>query len=403
MLYVRFFLAISCLFSLPAFAIDADIRGFATIGAVKHDSQDLRFRRDISFEAEESNNWSFTQDTTIGIQVDKKLSDQWNISGQAVYKKRLENSLNRSIEWAYLHYNPGAGSPYSIRFGRIGTDVFMLSDYRNVGYAYPWVRPPMEFYGQLAFYHIDGGEIRYSTFLDDTFFQARLAAGVTENNFIEKEILFQVSPIITASLLWEKENWRFHLGSALVRLDSSPSIYDPLIYQLNIIEPLWPEAAEIKNRLDLQGKEFHYYSAGISYDSSDWFFQTELNFVGTQNNIITPSKSAYISLGYRFSDLLIYSLAAFTDNTEQIYQVPDTPPALLPVQALIQDSFNQTGLNQKSLSIGARWDISSNIALKAQWDRAWVKPHGSGLWAIDTTINKKEQVDIISINLNYLF
>lgn len=58
-----------------------------------------------------------------------------------VGRDRLDNTFENSVEWAFLK---GRLFPKLIvRAGRLGVDVFMLSEYRNIGFAYPWVRPPV--------------------------------------------------------------------------------------------------------------------------------------------------------------------------------------------------------------------------------------------------------------------
>ena len=43
-----------------------------------------------------------------------------------------------------------------MRVGRVGLPVFMISDYRNVGYANTMLRPPAEMYSQVPINSIDG-------------------------------------------------------------------------------------------------------------------------------------------------------------------------------------------------------------------------------------------------------
>lgn len=383
-------------------ASDTQIRGFATLGATYHDSDELRLRRDLSYDSAKADRWSFATDSILGIQVDRKFSDQWSAAGQLVYKDRLEQTLNKSIEWAYLRYTPNS-LPITIRAGRTGADVFMLSEYRNVGFAYLWARPPMEFYGPLAFDYIDGIDVGYSTFLNDTFFQARFALGQVENSFVEEALVIEASPAVTASFLWEVDHWKFHTGYASINVDKTPSYFQPLIEQLELYEALWPGAAEIKERLDIKGSKFTYYSVGAAYDSTNWIAHAELNRIETSGGVFTSSHSAYISIGHRFDDWTLYSIAAIAENTEAIYLSPAAPPPLEPLRAIAQDDFNSIGTDQRSFGIGARWDLSNNTALKMQWDRVWVKPFGAALWDTDTALSKKEKVDVISINLNFLF
>jgi hypothetical protein len=384
------------------------IRGFSTIGVMHSDSgENLRFRRNLARTDEDPNEWSFKSDSILGAQIDTSFNDNWNASAQFVYKNRLEQSLNNSTEWAYIGYQPNPGSAFNFRVGRLGVDVFMLSEYRSVGYAYLWARPPVEFYSPLAFDSIDGAGITYTTLYNDAFIQARVTAGTTKNNFVTREIELKASPAIATSLLWEKNNWKVRLGYAYIKLSDSIALYDPVITALNDSAPFWPEAPSIANDLDLTDKTFNYYSLGLTYDNNDWVIQTELNQVRTQNNIFTSSQSGYLSVGRRIDAFTLYGMGSVIENTEPINQVAAVPnfapPQLEQLRGAIQNEYYTTGVDQKTFSLGVRWDFTHNAALKLQADRTWIKPHGAGLWGKTASNTNDETVDTISINFNFLF
>ena len=47
-------------------------------------------------------------------------------------------------DWAFVSYR--AADPLTIRGGKLKLTTFLVSDYIEVGYAYPWIRPPQEVY-----------------------------------------------------------------------------------------------------------------------------------------------------------------------------------------------------------------------------------------------------------------
>jgi hypothetical protein len=384
------------------------IRGFSTIGLVNSGSGDnLRFRRNLARTDEDPNEWSFASDSILGLQIDSQLNDQWSLSAQGVYKNRITQSFNNSVEWAYIGYQVDPSSTINYKIGRLGVNVFMLSEYRNVGYAYLWARPPIEFYSPIAFDSIDGADITYSTLLNDAFVQARLTAGNTQSDVISDEITLKASPAIAASLLWEKNHWKLRLGYAYIKLNESVSLYDPLIAALNESAPLWPDAPTIADDLDFNNKTFNYYSLGLTYDNNDWVIQTELNQVRTRDNVFSSFQSGYLSIGRRIDAFTIYGIGSLTENIEPINQVaalPDlAPPQLELFRSAIQEQYNSISVDQKTFGLGVRWDFKHNAALKLQVDRTWIKPHGAGLWGKETSNTDNETVDTLSINLNFLF
>lgn len=408
----QIYLIFSSLFFLfqptSLYAEKTTVRGFSTIGLVKSNSgDDLNFRRNLARTAEDSDSWSFESDTTLGLQVDHTFNDQWSASAQMVYKNRIDQSLENSIEWAYLRYHPSPDNPFSYRVGRLGVDVFMLSEYRNVGYAYLWARPPIEFYSPLAFDYIDGADITYSTLLEDSFFQARLTLGTTQNDFINEDVTLEVSPAIATSLLWESDYWKFRLGYAHIELSDPVDFYNPLIQALDGSTPFWPEAATVADDLNLEGKKFDYYTLGLTYDNNQWVIQTEINQVKTEDSLFTSFRSGYLSVGRRIGEYTVYGLGAITENSDDINQVAATPnfapQSLVDLRNVVHDIYNQNGVDQKSLGLGVRWDAFHNTAIKVQWDRTWIKPYGAGLWGKDSSNTTNETIDTFSINVNFLF
>lgn len=60
-------------------------------------------------------------------------------------------------------------------------------------------------------------------------------------------------------------------------------------------------------------------------------------------------------------------------------------------------------IDQITASIGGRWDIRYDLALKTQWDRTWVEVAGGLLWDQKLGSSEDNVVDTYSINLNYIF
>jgi hypothetical protein len=61
---------------------------------------------------------------------------------QAVSYYNHAGNYEPELTWAFISYAPVPDM--KVRAGRLGWDVYMLSDSRNVGYSYLWVRPPVD-------------------------------------------------------------------------------------------------------------------------------------------------------------------------------------------------------------------------------------------------------------------
>ncbi len=118
------------------------LNGFLTAGATYGDpgissngviSQDGNIREEVDF----------VQDSRIGIQLSAKVNPKVSVTGQLLARAREEN-YDMKADWAFVTYQ--ASRPLALRGGKLKLTTFLVSDYIEVGYAYPWVRPPQEIY-----------------------------------------------------------------------------------------------------------------------------------------------------------------------------------------------------------------------------------------------------------------
>ena len=91
--------------------------------------------------------WSASLDSRIGAQLGVKFDKRWSGVLQLVVEQRYDRSWQPKVEWANIKYQ--ATPDLALRAGRIALPIFLAADYRKIGYAYPWVRTPIEFYGGI--------------------------------------------------------------------------------------------------------------------------------------------------------------------------------------------------------------------------------------------------------------
>jgi hypothetical protein len=57
--------------------------------------------------------------------------------------------------------------------------------------------------------------------------------------------------------------------------------------------------------------------------------------------------------------------------------------------------------NQHTVSLGARWDLHPQVALKFQWDRVRIGAYGGRLWANATA--QAAEANVTSVLLDFVF
>jgi hypothetical protein len=79
----------------------------------------------------------------------------------------------------------------------------------------------------------------------------------------------------------------------------------------------------------------------------------------------------------------------------------DTAQQAQIVAAAATTAVNSVGARQRALSIGARWDINSRIALKAQWDHIRTQANGTALWGGSSL--EAANANVASLVLDFIF
>ncbi|MCG7994589.1 MAG: hypothetical protein JAZ06_04100 [Candidatus Thiodiazotropha taylori] len=398
-----------------AWSIDLDsdylrLSGFGTIGVVSGGDDHLGFRREISKEGQFDGDWALEPDSLLGIQIDAQISDSLIATAQLVGKDRPDNSVENSLEWAFVRYGFDPG--LVIRAGRMGTDLFMLSEYRNVGFAYLWARPPVEFYGPLALDSFNGIDTSYSREVFDGVMRFKVFYGGGEQDFSSQvgSHVAKLEDMIGANITWESEHWTTRAVYQQAEFASSIDTISPLVDGLSAIPAaVWSEAPGLAEDLEAKGKPMDYYALGLAYDDNPWVVQAEVGFIDSGYEAAFPDLlTAYLSVGRRFGPITLFGIGAIARNTQDTLDVPAEPsggtnPTLVALQQGTQMFADQVGIDQRTLSLGMRWDLRHDLALKAQWDRTWVDAYGGALWDQAITVRDDRILDTFSVNFNFLF
>lgn len=368
--------------------------GFGSIGFTHADADGATFVRDITQPQGAGNHGlHWEQDTRLGVQGNLQLTDNLEAVAQIVSRYRQENNFDPEVTWGFLKYNHNDW--LEVRAGRIGFDVYPGADTRDVGYSYLWVRPPIEYFGTLLFPYEDGGDIMVRQSIGNGLIRAKLYTGITRqrvNSLMQqREWLggLNLPPIGTVQDLnksrvsggfieYQDIHWTARIGMA--NLDTKKEMPDNFgfgqILQGEIMQammggnlPLAGALQAFGNDARLADKQSTFKAINLAYE--DGPLQTQLAFsrIDSDSAIVPDYKSAYISAGYRFGKLTPYLAAAristkHNDTPERLAQLGATPA----ITTMSRFMLNTGVMNRHSVSIGARYDIAQNLALKMQMD-----------------------------------
>ena len=388
--------------------------GFGTLGVVRNSSDGLLFHRELSMNASESE-YSFKPDSLLGLQVNANFTESLDAIAQVVLKDRTSDLVLDSLELMFLRYRPNRD--WAIRLGRTNTDLYILSEYRNVSYAYLWSRPIPEFYAITSTVSkIDGLDIGYTHELGGGSWETKLAYGITHSQLSVQAGRFDVDlkNVLALTSIYTWEDWIFRLAAASVEVDELEFMAEDLVKALNLVpSTLWPQASELAQELDGPGKKFQYYALGLQYDHMNWVIQSELGYIDSDWGILQPFYNGYLSVGYRVDEMTFYGVLAYIDNSEEParYALPQFPEDL-PIEtsgqinALYEGSVEAMSANQveqTTFSLGLRWDLYPNTCIKFQWDHSWVGHSATALWSQTEERFEDAEVDLLSLNFSFIF
>lgn len=397
------------------------LNGFGTLGAMHSWSSDDRvFHRDIA-QPSNGGGTRLDVDSRLGLQLNYRLGNQLEAVAQLLLKRRVaEASLGESVEWAFLSYRPTP--EWTLRAGRINPDAFLLADYRNVGFAYTWVRPEPVFYGTLPLYSLDGVEVAREWLGDGTRWKLNAFAGngTSYGTTITGQPVTRLRAhgLTGLSLTRERDGLTLRATALRMRLEAEHSPASTLLYgglqQLTQL-PLPGVAAEagaLLERLPLKIASLSYLQLGVAYDRDDWLLAAEVAKIGGS---FTAGHGVvgYASAGRRFGPYTVYAVLAASHPDSDVAATPQWQAALTPVlgpqfaaQAQMlgtaaAGALNSQRLDQRSLSLGLRWDFDPRMALKLQWDHYRIDANGHMLWS--NAQPRTESVNVGTVVLDFVF
>ncbi|NQY26320.1 MAG: hypothetical protein HRT92_03995 [Piscirickettsiaceae bacterium] len=388
--------------SANTFEDNLRIHGFGTLGLTNAGNDNLGYRYNVAQEAL-FDEYSLKQNSNIGIQFDFKVSEKIDLNLQFLLRDRINNSFNKSVQTAYINYkfNPN----FELRLGRSATDVYMISEYKQVSFAQIWAHAPTEFYGHLAVDFSDGIFGLWKKPLFDGFLRTRLWFSQGKYSYVTTEELeVDMQPMMGVSLSWENNDWQLRLTYNQSYMDTNNNLFDSLKKTLDTAINLgWPQASQISKDVSVNKSWVRYYVTGVAYNHNNWLVQSELGLITTETQLVGDIFTGYLSIGKRINSFTPFAMIGWSKTITGRPNVPSSPAPFSRLQQLTQNVFDLNYSDQKSLSLGVRWDIKHNIAIKAQWDRTWIDKYGGYLYSQPQPLPNNSQLDAYFLNVDFMF
>ncbi|MBS1140513.1 MAG: hypothetical protein H6R13_1966 [Proteobacteria bacterium] len=344
--------------------------GFGTLGATRSSSREAGFVRELSQPHGSAGEWRSEVDSLFGLQANWQVSNHLALISQVISRYHLGSSYSPEVMWAFARWEPTGNT--SIRVGRLGTDFYMFSDSRQVGYSYLTVRPSTDFFGVLPFSHIDGADAQLSIPVAGGILRGKAHLGWMDETLplAERRWDLSGSRMLGGSLTYQRGAWTVRASSSELRFKHNLPI-DELTDGLRQAAVMFPQASAAADALNVAGSRSRFHSLGGVYDDGPVQVQLMISRVQHTTTAFQDWWAGYLLAGYRigeFTPFVGYSWIR-SDKKKLTTGIPDgMAPALDTLNSATRTVLSDSRSDQHTTSIGVRWDFASNLDLKVQFD-----------------------------------
>ncbi|MEZ9656705.1 hypothetical protein AB4277_18805 [Vibrio splendidus] len=332
---------------------DINISGFGSVGIGKANN-------DVNYAGYTSENLQWEQETLAGLQFDFNVNEKAKFVTQIVANSRYD--YEPKIEMAYASYD---FERFTARAGKLRLPLFFYSDYTDLGYAYPMIRPSQELYENIVLKSYTGADLLIPVEFENSSLLIQPVVGIgtiDEDDSIVGEV--KLDKLMGVSANWNVNDFTFR-GSYFVA-ESNPSC------DFKTSSDPYCKMAEM-----LDSKDGQFISLGAQYDNGDLIANIEGADVQLDGEFY-DYQSISTLVGYRVNEFTPYfsiNWVETTDNEERV-NLPSSS---------IREAMNYERL---SYAIGSRWDFAKNMSLKVDVTYVDYKGTSGGFQEnIETTSN----------------
>jgi hypothetical protein len=364
-----------------------DFSGFGTAGVAWSDTDKGELVRDIQPRGVDSTG-DVGIDSLVGVQGTVHWSSAISATAQVMFRRSTSSSFTLDVPLAFV--KDQLTQDLAVRVGRLQLPAFMISEYRQVGYANTFIRPPLEVYGQVPLDYIDGVDGLYSHSFGPVDVNLGAFYGRADLSVGTIGVSVRKSRGGNLSATWGPLTLRYG------RVESFLTLTTPADALIDAVRTTGFTA--LADQLSANNKAAIFTGYGLSADWHNVLVQGEY----TQSAVggyLADSRGRYGLVGYRihrFTPFVSYAqrnpISPQTDGT--IPPVGPLLPLALGVNALL------TAYRQHTTSFGIRWDFHDSMDLKLQVDR--ISPQGPGLF-VNVQPGFKGPVTVAAVALDFVF
>ena len=334
------------------------INAFATAAISASDSSNYSYLKFSNNNISDKANT--TSDSRMGLQLSFFANEKMDFVTQLLAEAKNRWQLEAS--WAYLQYR--IDENWSIRAGKMRLPYYLASEYIDIGYAYPWIRPPAELYSVFIENYTGIEFSHHITFANGWVNQSKVFFGNTLDGE-RGDVLGDDDFDFSLQKLWGIEE-RLSYGAVTFRASYTQGEFE----------------LEVPNFVSLNNKDYRYIVVGAAYDSTDFMLSVEQAY--SKIDDYTKNTPFSMTFGYHIGDFLPYLTFSSIDDEDQVFG----------------DS------RQKSWTLGGRYYVNEYIALKASAQHFYDFDGTTGQFSrSNQAVNEpiESHINIISFSIESVF
>ncbi len=376
------------------------LSGYGTLSGTITDSHDYEFRSSMNQSKGVSRGFDLGVDSKLGLQGVANFGNGLSLTGQLLGQRRRDdpsadsnNDFDAGFEWLYAQY--ALTSNLDVRLGRVVLPAFMISDSRNVGYSQPWLRAPLTVYAGMPLTNVDGAQVNWRLPLGSAILNVQPTYGQSSYNLQSGQFVLQDRSKWVGAL-----NVSLELGDWLLRAGQVRSSTN----QTNLA-PFGAQAGGVP--YDMKDK---FTTLGMQYDNGSALFMSEWT-QRSMSNVPTTGNPIWgfidIGGGMTLADVYGAKLAGMPLARNDAYYVGGGwhLGSFLPMLVFGQARDKMTQVKDRQVSASIRYDVATNMALKAQWTRVGAR---DGLAFVSAAQQgspdyNSKKIDALSLGLDFVF
>ncbi|UTW48396.1 porin [Bacterioplanoides sp. SCSIO 12839] len=345
--------AITTLVTADALASDDNdfsVYGFVNLG-VNYMDHDY-----VTYSSYESGDPTFfEQDTNMGLQISKPLTERTQATVQAM--ARAENDYAVETTLAFLSHSLSDST--ELRAGRLRVPFFYYSEFLDVGYAYNWVSPPTDVYA-IPFDDYDGIDITHRFAIGNNDAQVQINSGRRHKdlNLFGESYEAELDKIQGMSFTLYSGDFTHRAGyqqtSLNIELNTEGDLRRIDLAQLaaRAVGTSNGISEDVIDDFNFEDKLTRYFNLASTYDNGDYSFVVEGTYLDYESGLLIDNFAWLASAAKRFGDLTLH--ATYSTSRDRVDGGE---------KGELQKLLNLQG-EDDSVTLGMRYDLDAATALK---------------------------------------